>query len=391
LVIDGEQNGQPTSDALGDDAVSSDEDGVELLGAVGNPTGVLVAGTTNVVEVTVQGVGGYLNGWMDFNKDGDFADAGEQILVNVDLNPGTHSGANMQFDTPADMAAGPIPARFRWGVAGLDFFGPALIGEVEDYLFANAISPSVVVTVPGDYDGSGLVDDGDYDFWKSHFGSTTNLAADGNDDGVVNSADYTVWRNHWGESAPAGGSGAASSSSPRPYTPPLRPAYPGLSVTSDQYRALMERVGAVPITTQLPDGRSFTIWAQVGASSAGGGSSSASNDAAVVFAASAGPQGGSGAQDGPRVQSVPGVQFATNVSPRATTGSTQLRFADHADVLSGSDLLLLDQVLAGFAAVDDDDADSAPVAYSDKSDQDSELELALAAAFEDDVDWRNSL
>jgi hypothetical protein len=330
---------------------------------------------------------------MDFNKDGDFADAGEQIFVNVDLNPGTHSGTNMQFVTPADMAAGSIPARFRWGTAGLDFFGPAVIGEVEDYLFANAVNPSVVVTVPGDYDGSGLVDDGDYNFWKSHFGSTTNLAADGNEDGVVNSADYTVWRNHWGESAPAGGSGAASSSSPRPYTPPLRPAYPGLSINSDQYRALMERVGAVPITTQLPNGHSYTIWVQVGAS-AGGGSSSASNNAVVpaAFAApSAVPQGGSGAQSESRVQAVPGVQFSTTVSPRETTGSTQLRFVDHANVLSDSDLLLVDQVLAGFAADDDDAADAAPVICDDESDQDSELELALAAAFEEGVDWRNNL
>jgi hypothetical protein len=172
-----------------------------------------------------------------------------------------------------------------------------------------------------------------------------------------------------------------------------------LSITSDQYRALMERVGAVPVTTQLADGRSYTIWTQGGASSAGqgGGSSSASNDDELVFSGSApsqsasGTQGASGGQGASVVEAVPGVQFLTTVSPRETTGSTQLRIADRADVPSVSDLLLVDQVLARFATDEDDDADPAPVACGDESDQESELELALAAAFEENVDWRNSL
>jgi hypothetical protein len=49
----------------------------------------------------------------------------------------------------------------------------------------------------GDYDGDGLVGQGDYAVWRGAYGQTgVDLAADGNGDGVVDAADYTVWRDH---------------------------------------------------------------------------------------------------------------------------------------------------------------------------------------------------
>ncbi|QDU91273.1 Hemolysin, chromosomal [Pirellulimonas nuda] len=67
---------------------------------------------------------------------------------------------------------------------------------------ATATQPQVFEPMPGDFDGSGLVDEGDLALWRQHFG-TANPQADANGDGRVDLADYTVWRDHLGMQAPA--------------------------------------------------------------------------------------------------------------------------------------------------------------------------------------------
>jgi cytochrome c peroxidase len=54
------------------------------------------------------------------------------------------------------------------------------------------------VTLPGDYNGDGVVDNADYDVWADNYGDEASLVADGNADGVVDAADYTVWRDNVG-------------------------------------------------------------------------------------------------------------------------------------------------------------------------------------------------
>lgn len=126
--LDAESDGQPDSNALGDDnnpvAGPDDEDGV-VLGTL------LIPGEVATVQVTASTVG-FLSAWMDFNADGSWATPGEQIFTDVPLTPGVNS---LSFSLPLNAAQGAkVCARFRFSTAtGLSFTGPAPDGEVEDY------------------------------------------------------------------------------------------------------------------------------------------------------------------------------------------------------------------------------------------------------------------
>ena len=186
--VTGEFDGKPAANANGDNY----DDGVQLVNWVGSPIDgegnpiELVVGS-NILQIELKGSGGRLNGWMDFNGNQAF-DPGDQIFTNRDLTAGTHM---LAFDVPSLPVSGAdVAARFRWGEANLSYTGGSnSAGEVEDYMLGNSLVPVVV----GDFDGNSVADDGDYDVWKSTFGSTTDLRADGNGDGVVDAADWTIW------------------------------------------------------------------------------------------------------------------------------------------------------------------------------------------------------
>jgi hypothetical protein len=54
------------------------------------------------------------------------------------------------------------------------------------------------VFVAGDYNGDGLVNSVDYNYWRGTLGSVNSLAADGSNNGVVDTADYVIWRKRVG-------------------------------------------------------------------------------------------------------------------------------------------------------------------------------------------------
>lgn len=75
----------------------------------------------------------------------------------------------------------------------------AFLNTLTDYTFLTSpLFSNPFATLPGDYNGDGVVNAGDYQVWRANFGDTTLLAADGNGDGVVNSADYVTWRENLG-------------------------------------------------------------------------------------------------------------------------------------------------------------------------------------------------
>ena len=125
--------------AVGASPDANDDSSDDGIGFSSVPSGssvpALPAGSEQSVEVAVTQASGKLDAWMDFNLDGDWDDAGEQIFNSLDLAVGTHS---LQYDVPASAIAGASYARFRISsVGGLTPDGSELDipdGEVEDYL-----------------------------------------------------------------------------------------------------------------------------------------------------------------------------------------------------------------------------------------------------------------
>lgn len=133
-LIDSENDGQPTVNADGDDTHGqADEDGVAFNTGRGLSTSrSVMPGLSNSVAVNAS-VSGFVSAWIDANKNGSFADAGEQMLNDQAVISGTNT---LTFTTPGATAAGTTYMRFRFssqrGVANTPI-GAAPDGEVEDY------------------------------------------------------------------------------------------------------------------------------------------------------------------------------------------------------------------------------------------------------------------
>lgn len=130
--VDREPDGRPSADADGDDlAGADDEDGIRF-------TSPLDAGTQATLEV-IASAAGLLNAWIDFNGDGDWNDAGEQIFADLALSAGANP---LSLTVPGAAIAGDTHARFRFDSrGGLTPHGWARSGEVEDYRVSIASTP----------------------------------------------------------------------------------------------------------------------------------------------------------------------------------------------------------------------------------------------------------
>ena len=132
-TVDAEPDGQPSSNAQRDDANGGvdDEDGVHFL----TP---LVPGGIAQVEV-IASTDGYLNAWIDFDRDGVWSNGAENIFSAQPLSPGSNI---LTFNVPAGtVPSSNEPTYSRWRFSTTD---PVLAphqdpdyapnGEVEDHL-----------------------------------------------------------------------------------------------------------------------------------------------------------------------------------------------------------------------------------------------------------------
>src|SRR5262249_14056957 len=105
---------------------------------------LLRVGQLAMVEV-VASTDGFLDAWIDFGRDGSWAENGDQIFTNGVVTAGTNL---LSFLVPATASSGNTFGRFRFSTAGgLAFVGAAADGEVEDY--AVTITPTTDLSVVG--------------------------------------------------------------------------------------------------------------------------------------------------------------------------------------------------------------------------------------------------
>jgi len=137
-TIDEDGDGQPSVGADGDDLGGiDDEDGITFTSplGVGSPAGL---------DAIVSQVG-FLNAWVDFNADGDWDDAGEQVFSDVAVVAGVNS---LTIAVPGLATLGDTYARFRLDSGGgLTPYGLASDGEVEDYRVSIVPEPSALSLV----------------------------------------------------------------------------------------------------------------------------------------------------------------------------------------------------------------------------------------------------
>jgi len=129
----------PAADADDTTGTPDDEDGVTF--------GTIRVGQLDaMVTVNVQNNSGtaYLDAWIDFNADGSWGGALEQIAAHYTLvGNGDHV---VHFDVPSWAISGETFARFRLSTTGqLAPGGLALDGEVEDYIVSVATEGAVSV------------------------------------------------------------------------------------------------------------------------------------------------------------------------------------------------------------------------------------------------------
>jgi hypothetical protein len=161
-----------------------------------------------------------------------FVNAAGSVIGSVNFSPGTN-----QKDTPIFDGRDPNMGQDEWLQFSVNAIAPAgtafvrmnafFIQLLHDgnmldggaVWFDNAslvrLTPDIVASVQGDYNGNGTVDAADYTLWRNSFGQMgAGLAADGNGDLKIDGQDYTYWKTRFGNSG--GGAGGVFSAVPEP-------------------------------------------------------------------------------------------------------------------------------------------------------------------------------
>ena len=128
------------------------------------------------------------NGTLDVNLSGGFAPLLGDTFDIFDF--GSALGT-LAFDLPDLSGAG-----LDWDTTGL------LVDGILEVVAASA-------NLVGDFNGDGMVDSGDYAFWRNNLGVGAELAGTGDGSGILDAADLAFWVGNFGATSP-GAAGAAA-------------------------------------------------------------------------------------------------------------------------------------------------------------------------------------
>jgi len=170
---DAEYDGAHSTDADYDDTHTwvifgeDDEDGVSF------------GATTGTISVNVAaGTNGFLDAWVDFNRDGDWDDTGEQIYATEPLSTGNNA---LFIDVPTYATSGDFVSRWRFSqTGGLPPTGDGGVGEVEDHIIHDWHCENCPPNATGELDFGDAPDDGTnyfFDTVLSHDGARHKASA----------------------------------------------------------------------------------------------------------------------------------------------------------------------------------------------------------------------
>jgi len=159
-------------DASGDDFHCADDEELSISS--------IYPGTPYLIESSLHldGVTGFLHGWIDFNHNDSWADPGEKVVDGLTYPSGT-AGFSITRNAPADAVLGYALARFRLSLnQDMGPNGPGGDGEIEDYQVSISMDfgdvPSIFLP-GGGIPASHILDEINQDMylgvhWDSEFG-----------------------------------------------------------------------------------------------------------------------------------------------------------------------------------------------------------------------------
>ena len=195
----------------------------------GNGTVQTVTSTPEVTWIDVPNLSSAVAFSVDGNADGDFSDPEDTLNVHRLMLRGDYSTASPEYTVLLSAAnstdltlSGTASNWFTAAPGAGASIGTVVVSAQSsggNYLVDQLVLRSLD-EVPGDYNGDGVVNAADYTVWRDTNGSTVDAGtgADGDGSGMVDEIDYEFWVSNFGNGSGNGASSGQGANVPEPAT-----------------------------------------------------------------------------------------------------------------------------------------------------------------------------